>query len=78
MNERTLKALCVFGLLIIVIGVILTVYSETEEKTVSVVPVPKRERITTYPYQIPGGGIAIVGGIVSATSFYYLSKKRAK
>lgn len=75
MKKRTLKILCTFSFIMMVIGAILALYSETEEKTVSVVPVPKRERVTTFPHLVLGSVVGIMGGVILATSLYCFSKQ---
>lgn len=70
MEEKTLKVLCGLGIVMIIIGIGMSLYSETKEETVQVVPVPKTEMVTSYPYLVPGCIIGVIGFLILVAGVY--------
>ena len=52
------------SILLIVAGVVLIAQTQTERKTVQVVPVPKTETIISFPYLVPGVSLIVLGVIL--------------
>jgi uncharacterized membrane protein len=63
------------GIVLVILGVVLALQEEVEEKTVSVVPVPKKEVVKSLPYLIPGIAMVAVGAVISAFGVYKLITK---
>jgi uncharacterized membrane protein len=66
----------IVGIVLVILGVVLALQERIEEKTVSVVPVPKKEIVKSLPYLIPGIAMVAVGAVISALGVYKLTAKK--